>query len=82
MKRMLSRDVQNRLGNLKGGTDEIKDHRWFSTLDHEAYYAKRLKAPWQPPIKGITDTSNFDQFGGDDHIDDGYIDRGTWDKDF
>jgi len=29
-----------------------------------------------------TDTSNFDPYGVDDHVDDGYVDHGNWDKDF
>jgi protein kinase A len=79
---MLVRDVQSRLGNLRGGCGEIFGHPWFGSIDHEAYTNKKVKAPWLPTIRGVMDTSNFDQFTGDDHIDDGYMDRGTWDRDF
>jgi protein kinase A len=82
VKRLLVRDVQNRLGNLRGGCNEILSHPWFSPIDQETYTNKKVKAPWTPSIRGILDTSNFDQFAGDDHIDDGYVDRGNWDKDF
>lgn len=82
VKKLLSREVQTRLGNLRGGCDDIKNHKWFSTIDFDALLAKKLKAPWVPAVKSDTDTSNFDPYGADDHVDNGYIDRGDWDKDF
>ena len=45
-------------------------------------FKRELKAPWVPKLKGDTDTSNFDPYGEDDHVDTGYIDKGDWDKDF
>ena len=82
MKRLLSREVQTRLGNLKGGTDDIKQHKWFHGFDFDALLKRQMKAPWVPKVKSVTDTSNFDPYGADDHVDNGYVDRGNWDKDF
>ena len=82
MKRLLSKEVQTRLGNLKGGADDIKQHKWFADLDFDELLKKKIKAPWMPKVTGITDTSNFDSYGGDDHVDNGYVDHGNWDKDF
>lgn len=82
VKKLLTREVANRLGNLKGGAEDIKQHKWFSGVDAEAYYKKTIRAPWIPSVKSPTDTSQFDPYGADDHKDDGYIDHGTWDKDF
>jgi hypothetical protein len=82
VKRLLSREVQNRLGNLKGGAEEIKQQKWFVGVDIEQYTKKIIRAPWIPSVKGVTDTSQFDPYGADDHVDDGYIDHGTWDRDF
>jgi len=67
---------------LRGGCDDIKDHKWFSSLSFDALVKRELKAPWVPKLKGDTDTSNFDPYGEDDHVDTGYIDKGDWDKDF
>lgn len=82
MKRLLSREVQTRLGNLKGGTDDIKQHRWFQGFDFDAYLKKQIRAPWVPKVTSATDTTNFDPYGVEESRDDGFVDRGDWDKDF
>lgn len=74
--------MQTRLGNLKGGVEDIKSHKWFASIDFDELLKKTIKAPWLPAIKNALDTSNFDPYGVDDHVDDGYVDHGTWDKDF
>ena len=82
MKKLLVREIQNRLGNLKGGVDDIKQHKWFTSIDFEELLQKKIKAPWLPKVASSTDTSNFDSYGAEDHVDDGYVDHGNWDKDF
>jgi cGMP-dependent protein kinase len=82
VKRLLSREVQTRLGNLKNGVEDIKQHKWFETLDFDALLKRQLKAPWVPNVKSVTDTSNFDPYAADDHVDTGYVDTGNWDRDF
>lgn len=57
-------------------------HLHIQTFDFEALMKRTLKAPWVPKVTSLTDTSNFDPYGVDDHVDDGYIDHGNWDKDF
>jgi protein kinase A len=79
----LTRDVKDRLGNLKDGADDVKKHAWFSVIDIDKYTLKQLRAPWIPPIKSNTDTSLFEGAGEDDHVDIGSVDiGGDWDKDF
>jgi serine/threonine protein kinase len=83
VKGLLNRVVKDRLGNLKGGTDDIKNHRWFDGYDWKGYTARKLKAPMVPHVNDIKDTSHFDQFDHEDHvIDKSYKDVGNWDKDF
>ena len=83
VKKLLNRDDQSRLGNLKGGMQDITDHKWFMGYDWDLYMRQQVKAPMVPKIKGDLDTSHFDPLGVDDHTDDGgYVDRGDWDKDF
>ena len=74
--------MQTRIGNLKGGSDDVKQHRWFQGYDFEAYTKKQIRAPWVPKVTSPTDTSNFDPYGIEDHADDGFVDTGNWDKDF
>jgi len=82
VKRLLARDIPARLGNLKGGTDDIRQHRWFSGFDFESMLKKQMRAPWVPKVVSATDTSNFDPYGTEEVVDDGFVDHGNWDKDF
>ena len=36
---------------------------WTAAIDFDALVARRVAAPWRPPIKSATDTSNFDTVG-------------------
>lgn len=55
-------DITKRFGNLRNGVKDIKDHRWFSTLDWSALLAGKVAAPYVPKIKGEGDTSNFEDY--------------------
>ena len=63
VKKLLSRDEQARLGSLKGGTQDIFDHKWFMGFDWPLYLRQQHKAPMVPKIKGDLDTSHFDPLG-------------------
>ena len=82
VKRLLVREIQNRLGNQRGGAEDIAKHPWFAGTDFNAFYSKKIKAPWIPKIKGLGDTSHFDPYGIEDHPNTGPTDSGDWDKDF
>ena len=49
---LLQVDLTKRFGNLKNGVDDIKTHRWFSTIDWIAIYQRKVKPPFVPQIKG------------------------------
>jgi hypothetical protein len=83
IQRLLSREIPSRLGNLKGGTEDVKQHKWFHGFDFDTFSKRQLKAPWVPKVSSITDISNFDPYDVDDHMDDGHVaDHGNWDKEF
>jgi protein kinase A len=82
VKRLLVREIQNRLGNQRGGVEDVVKHPWFNKIDYGAYFERKLKAPWIPKVKSITDCSHFDPYGIEDHPSDGPIDNGTWDRNF
>eukprot|EP00238_Polyblepharides_amylifera_P013871 CAMPEP_0196600234 /NCGR_PEP_ID=MMETSP1081-20130531/95278_1 /TAXON_ID=36882 /ORGANISM="Pyramimonas amylifera, Strain CCMP720" /LENGTH=712 /DNA_ID=CAMNT_0041926057 /DNA_START=363 /DNA_END=2501 /DNA_ORIENTATION=- len=44
--RFLERRPSQRLGNLKGGTADVKAHPWFATLDWAKLEARRLVPPF------------------------------------
>ena len=59
MKLLLVRDPSRRLGNLRGGVDEIVSHDWFNSLNRDEYLAKDITAEWTPTISSDTDSGFF-----------------------
>jgi protein-serine/threonine kinase len=51
-------DPENRLG--RNGTDEIKNHRWFSDVNWSEL--KNSTAPFIPDLDSDTDTKYFDKY--------------------
>ncbi|KAF0045679.1 hypothetical protein F2P81_002208 [Scophthalmus maximus] len=43
IKKFLVIDRARRLGNMKNGTDDVKKHRWFKTVDWESVPLRKLK---------------------------------------
>jgi serine/threonine protein kinase len=65
---LLQKEPSMRLGCLKGGTRDVKDHGWFQGVDWHAMLAKKVQAPWLPTVTNPLDTSNFDHYGEMDPI--------------
>lgn len=75
IRKLLVIDRTKRIGNLKNGADDIKNHKWFkgkkkmskwqifsllfSGIDWEDVYNKKLKPPFVPKVSSDGDTSNF-----------------------
>lgn len=59
---LLQVDLTHRLGNLVGGTDDIKRHKYFSTIDWDKMLTQSVKSPYIPECTGPDDCSNFDQY--------------------
>ena len=51
VKHLLEADLTKRYGNLKGGVNDIKNHRLFKSLDWGALLKKSLNAPYMPKVK-------------------------------
>jgi protein kinase A len=62
IKGFLTADLTRRLGNLKDGVDDIKNHRYFKGLDFEKMYNLEVKSPYIPRVSGEGDASNFDKY--------------------
>jgi len=62
IKRLLVHDRTKRLGNMKAGTEDVKKHRWFKTIDWEDVYYRKLKPPILPKMRFEGDTKNFDDY--------------------
>lgn len=55
-------DITKRYGNLKNGVRDIKEHKWFSSLDWQAVFDMKVPAPYIPKIKSAGDASNFEEY--------------------
>ncbi|CAJ0856425.1 9037_t:CDS:10 [Entrophospora sp. SA101] len=62
IKRLLTADRTKRLGNLRGGSDDVKKHKWFRGVDWQGLYDRRVAAPIIPPYRHPGDTSNFEKY--------------------
>jgi len=66
IKKLLTADLTKRIGNLKGGADDIKKHKWFAGLDWDQLLKREIPAPIVPAVKSKDDTSNFDKYPDSD----------------
>ncbi|CAG8473268.1 5101_t:CDS:2 [Funneliformis mosseae] len=57
---LLQRNPMNRLGCGPAGSMEIKAHAYFSYVNWDNVYHKRIRAPYIPTIEHETDLQNFD----------------------
>ena len=68
VKHLLVADVTKRYGCLKNGANDIKNHRWFKTLDWFKLSQKKLPVPFLPQIGKPGDTSNFTDYPDSDTL--------------
>jgi serine/threonine protein kinase len=63
---LLQTDLTKRFGNLRGGVDDIKQHKWFAGVDWEALKALRVDPPFVPNVSGNPgDDSQFQKYDED-----------------
>ncbi|XP_076751508.1 cAMP-dependent protein kinase catalytic subunit 1 [Xylocopa sonorina] len=62
VKNMLQVDLTRRYGNLKGGPIDIKEHRWFQTIDWNEIYHQKVQPSFIPKCSSPDDTSNFEHY--------------------
>ncbi|KAL7866265.1 hypothetical protein SRHO_G00115120 [Serrasalmus rhombeus] len=62
IKKLLVVDKTKRLGNLRGGAEDVKKHRWFRSIDWDVVPQRRLKPTIIPKVMHEGDSSNFDTY--------------------
>jgi serine/threonine protein kinase len=60
--KLLATQPGRRLGNLKGGINDIMKHKWFGSFDWAGLDDLSIAAPYVPSIKSATDVSNFESY--------------------
>eukprot|EP01029_Cantina_marsupialis_P005984 TRINITY_DN1650_c0_g1_i1.p1 TRINITY_DN1650_c0_g1~~TRINITY_DN1650_c0_g1_i1.p1 ORF type:complete len:869 (+),score=216.79 TRINITY_DN1650_c0_g1_i1:141-2747(+) len=79
---LLCRDSSKRIGCLSKGDQDVKNHKFFSSLNWDELLDKQIPAPWIPALKTETDLQYFED-DIEDHEFTPYVDDGTgWDKEF
>jgi len=62
IRKLLASDVSQRLGCLRNGGEDVKNHKWFGRLNWDAVYACKLPPPFVPEVRSADDTRNFDKY--------------------
>lgn len=63
LQRLITKNLSERLGNLQNGTQDVKDHPWFSEVVWDRLLSRDIETPYEPPITANTgDTSQFDRY--------------------
>ncbi|PNY27947.1 Uncharacterized protein TCAP_02130 [Tolypocladium capitatum] len=66
LERLITADLTKRLGNLYGGSQDVKSHAWFAEVTWDRLARKDIDAPYTPPVKaGSGDASQFDRYPED-----------------
>jgi protein kinase A len=47
---------------MRGGTLDIRSHKWFEDMDWMSLYGQKLPPPYTPKIRGPGDATNFDEY--------------------
>ena len=51
IRKLLNPNAGLRLGQLKGGEEDIKNHKWFRGIGWDRLEGKLYKAPWKPTVR-------------------------------
>jgi len=62
IRRLLVADRSKRLGNLKGGIEDVKNHRWFRGVDWKILLRRDIQPPIIPKVGGGNCTINFENY--------------------
>lgn len=80
IKKLLRHSASERLGYLRNGIQDIRDHKWFSGFNWEALQRLALPAPIVPTVRNRIDTRNFERYPPERDIPPDEF--SGWDKDF
>lgn len=66
IKKLLTPDRTKRYGCLRNAAEDVKQHRWFRSVNWENVYNRRVQPPMVPGFRSEDDTSNFDDYPDSD----------------
>ncbi|CAL8102978.1 unnamed protein product [Orchesella dallaii] len=71
VKNILQVDLTRRFGNLKNGVHDIKNHKWFQSVDWNAVFHKKITPPFKPEVSHPGDARHFQPFESEIARDEG-----------
>lgn len=75
LQKLVTKNLSERLGNLQNGTEDVKNHPWFSEVVWERLLSRDIETPYEPPVTANTgDTSQYDRYP-EEEIDYGVTDQ-------
>ncbi|ODV94047.1 hypothetical protein PACTADRAFT_76693 [Pachysolen tannophilus NRRL Y-2460] len=74
LRRLITRDITLRLGNLSNGSLDIKSHMWFAEVNWDNLLRGCIESPYDPPIQsGVGDSSQYDTYPEANDLDYGIV---------
>jgi p70 ribosomal S6 kinase len=61
LKGLLHKEAGRRLGSGPRGSDEIKNHKWFKSINWKKLEARQIQPSFRPNVAGKTCIANFDE---------------------
>ncbi|OMO89961.1 hypothetical protein COLO4_19480 [Corchorus olitorius] len=61
LKGLLQKDASKRLGSGQGGSEEIKRHKWFKTVNWKKLEAREIRPSFLPEVSGNQCVANFEE---------------------
>ncbi|XP_066395524.1 serine/threonine-protein kinase AtPK2/AtPK19-like [Miscanthus floridulus] len=61
LKGLLHKEPNRRLGSGPGGSNEIKNHKWFKPMNWRKLEARQIQPSFRPNVAGLTCIVNFDE---------------------
>lgn len=66
IRKLLTADRTKRYGCLKNAAEDVKQHKWFRSVNWERTFNREVKPPMIPGFRSEDDTSNFDEYPDSD----------------
>lgn len=61
LKGLLQKEASRRLGNGPKGSDEIKEHKWFKSINWKKLEGRQIQPSFRPEVAGKQCVANFDE---------------------
>ncbi|KAK9159329.1 hypothetical protein Scep_005903 [Stephania cephalantha] len=61
LKGLLQKEASKRLGSGQSGSEEIKRHKWFNSINWRRLENREIQPSFRPEVAGIHCTSNFEE---------------------